>query len=341
MTKSIFKENNNNFRFLTGHEILPKDDAFHGNINLLDVEWWYFDAVFDNDYSIHLGVRVYHLKNSGMVESRINIYKKGSVVVEVAKKDFLNSFHTSRDFPEVKINNARIIEFDKDYYKKYGKWRYKIKLSIGLNQVNLIFTGTTKGWKIETSETCWTVALPKAFVEGEITVDGKSFNVKGTGYHDHNWGYSPTTMFKNIGWLWGRISGKSLSLTWANTIQNPNKGDLLAIANQDENSQKNENEFYSIEPKDIELKPKNFLKDHGKLIPSEFDLKIDSKLKNGTQIKADIQMKSIFTQHSRIFTAHYWRYHVLSFGSISVDNIKELIDRKNQIMEFLLFKSIK
>jgi len=339
MNKHIF-ENNKNYRFLTGYDISPKDDAFHGNINLLDIEWWYFDAVFDNEYSIHVGIRVYHLKNSGMVESRINIYKNGKVVVESTKKDFLNSFQTSNDFPYVKINNNEVIDFDKVFYNKYGKWKYKIKLKIGLNQVNLIFTGTTKGWKIETSETCWTVALPKAFVEGEITVKGKTFNVKGTGYHDHNWGYSPSTMFKNIGWLWGRIAGDYLGLTWANTIQSPNKGDLLAIINQDDNSQKNKNEFFSIDPIDIKLNTKGFLKDHGKLIPSEFELKIDSELKNGAQIKADLQVKSLFTQHSRIFTAHYWRYHVLSMGSISVNNTKEILDKKNQIMELLLFKSL-
>ena len=33
------------YRFLKAKDIAPQDDAYHGNIRLLDIEWWYFDAV--------------------------------------------------------------------------------------------------------------------------------------------------------------------------------------------------------------------------------------------------------------------------------------------------------
>ncbi|MFO7678003.1 MAG: hypothetical protein R6V50_06465, partial [Thermoplasmatota archaeon] len=54
------------YRFLKAVDINPSDDAYHGNINLLDIEWWYFDAVFENGYSIHFGLRTYHIKKSGI-----------------------------------------------------------------------------------------------------------------------------------------------------------------------------------------------------------------------------------------------------------------------------------
>lgn len=85
------------YQFLRATDITPQDDAFHGNINLLDIEWWYFDAVFDNGYSIHVGVRIYHVRNSGIVQSRINIYKNGKIKVESLKTDLLNNFYTSYD----------------------------------------------------------------------------------------------------------------------------------------------------------------------------------------------------------------------------------------------------
>jgi predicted secreted hydrolase len=340
MIKTILQNKKNHYRYLEALDITPKDDSFHGNINFIDVEWWYFDAVFDNDYSVHLGIRVYHIKNSGMIESRINIYRKGKIEVETTKKDFLNSFEITKNYPNIKINGKNVVEFEKEHYKKYGIWRYKIKLKINNNEADLTFEGTTKGWKIETDETCWTVALPKAKVDGKLTVRGKTLKVKGTGYHDHNWGYSPATMFKNIGWFWGRITGDALSITWAKTIQTPEKGDLLAVVNKDNNFGDNKNEFYSLKPDCIRFTPFNFSKDHRNSIPTEFDLKINSNLNDETKFSADIHMRSIYTQHSKIFTAHYWRYHVISSGYISLDNKKEELENKNQIMEFLLFKSL-
>ena len=201
------------YQFLRATDITPRDDAFHGNIKLLDIEWWYFDAVFENGFSVHIGVRTYHIRNSGIVQSRINVYKKGKVEVEAVKTDLFSNFYISRDEPSLQINDKQVIGFDMGYYKKTGKWRYHISLTIDHHEVDLIFTGTTQGWKIETSDTCWAVALPKAKVTGTITVNRHKIPVKGVGYHDHNWGYSPTTSVKNLGWFWGRITADTLNIT--------------------------------------------------------------------------------------------------------------------------------
>jgi hypothetical protein len=334
--------NNSNikYRFLKGENIVPKDDAFHGNINLIDVEWWYFDAVFNDDYSIHVGLRIYHLKNSGYIETRINIYKKGKIEVEAKKRVLLSNFNTSTSFPYIEVNNKPIVEFDNKYYNKTGKWKYKVSLKIDDNEVNLNFLGTTKGWKMETSETSWTVALPKAKVTGEVIIREKKIIVNGIGYHDHNWGYSATTMFTNIGWYWGRITGEAVNITWAKTMINPKKGDLLTIINQDVNNLKNQNGYYNIHPKNIFFSYDNFIKNKRQMIPTKFYFKIkDSKSEGKIPINVNLQMNTIFLQHSRIFTAHYWRYHVNAFGEISIGSYSEILDGKPQIMEFLSFKS--
>ncbi len=327
-------------QFLRATDITPQDDAFHGNINLLDIEWWYFDAVFDNGYSIHVGVRTHHIRNSGIVESRINIYKKGKVEVDAIKTDLLSNFYTSYDHPCIHINSKPVVEFDQNHYKKTGEWRYHISLKIDYHEVDLTFIGTTQGWKIETLDTCWTVPLPKAKVSGTITVNRRTIPVKGVGYHDHNWGYSPSTAFKNLGWFWGRITGDVLNITWAKTMQTTEKGDLLAIINQDKNNAQNKKEFYSIPPTNITFTPKNFVNDHRRWIPSEFDLQITNTISdNHIPINVSILMKTFFKQHARIFTAHYWRYHVKAIGKISVGYTSETLDEKPQIIEFLSFKS--
>jgi hypothetical protein len=34
----------------------------------------------------------------------------------------------------------------------------------------------------------WLIALPSANVQGNLTYGGQTFQVEGSGYHDHNWG---------------------------------------------------------------------------------------------------------------------------------------------------------
>ncbi len=57
----------------------------------------------------------------------------------------------------------------------------------------------------------WIVTSPKMKVNGELTVDGKTYTLKNTrGYHDHNWGY--WNWGDNIGWGWGQTSETKNSL---------------------------------------------------------------------------------------------------------------------------------
>ena len=82
------------------------------------------------------------------------------------------------------------------------------------------------------------------------------------------------------------------------------------------------------------------MNDHRRWIPSEFDLQItDIILDNSIPINASMHMKTFYKQHARIFTAHYWRYHVKTIGKISVGSTTETLDEKPQIIEFLSFKS--
>ena len=37
----------------------------------------------------------------------------------------------------------------------------------------------------------WLAAVPNGKVEGTLTFSGNEFNIKGDGYHDHNWGNIP------------------------------------------------------------------------------------------------------------------------------------------------------
>ena len=49
----------------------------------------------------------------------------------------------------------------------------------------------------------WLVAVPEGAITGTLTADSVTRQVRGSGYHDHNWGnVSPADLFDN--WWWGR-----------------------------------------------------------------------------------------------------------------------------------------
>ena len=321
-------------------DIIPKDDAFHRSMNLVDVEWWYFDAIFDNGYSVFLGIRTIHMGKSGIVMSRIEVYDKRKVVYENLQTNLFRDFQTSFDVPFVKLSDRNIIEFDQEYYKKTGDWRYKVTFSIGKNKIDLVFTGITKGWKIETPKNSWAVALPKADVRGTITIEGITIPVQGIGYHDHNWDYSfLSTSFTKIGWYWGRIIGNTMNIIWAKTIETPEKSNLVTIVNGKKETLSGR-DFLTINPANISFTEEKFILNHRRWTPIEFILRIKDTI-SGDQIPVDINvvMKGISSKHSKIFTAHYWRYHMQISGTISIGSHKETMKDAPQIVEFLSFKS--
>src|SRR5581483_10622122 len=49
----------------------------------------------------------------------------------------------------------------------------------------------------------WLPAVPEGVVEGTLTIDGRRESIRGSGYHDHNWG--DLAMQKLVhDWYWGR-----------------------------------------------------------------------------------------------------------------------------------------
>ena len=49
----------------------------------------------------------------------------------------------------------------------------------------------------------WFAAVPNGNVSGDLTYDGKTIDIKGEGYHDHNWGNIPLQRLFDS-WVWFR-----------------------------------------------------------------------------------------------------------------------------------------
>jgi len=311
-------------------DITPKDDAFHGSVKHLAAEWWYFDAIFTNNYSIHIGCRTFSKKKFGTVMPFLEFYKDGKPVFEGKNRFRFKHFQKSKDTPLVKIFNSKIIEFDQERYKKTGEWAYKVTLKMGENAADLTYVGTIKGWKIESDAESWTVALPKAKVSGHILVNGKKIDVEGIGYHDHNWNYTLLTAI-NYGkaWYWGKIKSDNYNLVWANIVKSSSNSMRVGIVNQ------GNDKYYNINPERIKFKTDKPEKVQGKKTPTIFTVEIDDVV-NNIPINVNLKMEAYEIQYGRVLMVPYWRYHVKTSGEISVDNKKEKVDNI-EIMEYLRF----
>jgi hypothetical protein len=311
-------------------EITPADDAFHGSPRRISAEWWYFDAIFKNNYSIHVGFRTISRKKIGIISPFFELYNNGILERQNKKRILLKNFETSKEYPKIKLFNKTALEFDKYKYREYGEWIYKIKYDFNDIKLNLIFKGIAKGFKIETNAESWTVSLPKSTVLGEIDINGKKIIVDGIGYHDHNWNYSfLSALTYGKAWFWGKIRSENYNIVWANVIKKSGKNDLIAIVNKDNHI------YYNINPSNIKFESDEYIKDHHRKMPSKFLLKIDELIDNN-KVKAEINMKVKNIHFSSVLFTPYWRYHVQNNGYISINNVKEQIDNI-EIMEYLKF----
>lgn len=308
-------------------DVSIKDDGFHGSTAPRFTEWWYFDAVFDNGYSAQISLRFLSIiKNHFVIISqRLDIYKDGILIKHDGKRYYsLKKLEVSDRYPLVKLDKNQVI---KGEVNRDGRWVYILSFILKNASANLIFEGCTEGWKGKNpGGDWWAVLLPRAEVKGTLTVNGIQLNVRGIGYHDHNWDVR-SKVGKDYGWFWGKINFNTFTATWATIFKNKFIGQPTLVINENDKS------YINILPKDIEFKGSDVRKNNRNYIPYHFDLK--AKTEN---IDLDVSMDvSRIHYVKKMLKIRYWRFHVSCKGSITVYGKTEKVNEM-QIAEFMKFK---
>ena len=311
--------------------IIPSDDAFHGSLRHIGAEWWYFDALFADDLSIHVGYKTFSKKKWGLFAPQIEFYNKGACFLEENKRILFKDTMISKEFPSITHNGNAVMSFNKEKHHQSNQWEYQVNMETERCGFDLRFLGKTPGWKIEIPEReSWTVALPKATVQGTIRFNDSTIPVEGLGYHDHNWNYTMVTVMNyGQGWYWGKIASNSFNVVWAKIVKSK-QYELLAVINDDD-----QNTWYNINPKNIHISTDEYEKVGRFKTPSHFFLEIHEE-KEGVPLDVEVDMKSYGTHYNSVIVAPYFRYHITAKGSISIDSKKEQVNPQ-QIMEFLRF----
>ena len=305
-----------------------KDAAFHKSYDRILEEWWYFDAIFDNGYSIVLSIVIISKNIQGICSFGMVIYNNTQIESRVEKKVHFKEFNASEEFPFIEVSGKQFIRLDRERYNKTGDWVYNISFEIDNQKANLQFTGVTKGYKGETLRGWYGPVLPKATVNGTIILNGDKIDVSGLGYHEHGWEIS--LLIWEWGWCWGKIVSDSYNLMWAKMMNTRWwEQTRVAVFSQDHSS------YININLENFKFKATKYIFDHGRLIPTKFVLNIADP---DNSIYVNATMEAINTHHYGKFMIHYWRYHLKINGEITYCSTTEKINDQIQIIELMRFR---
>ncbi|MCU0850644.1 MAG: hypothetical protein MUC80_05125 [Candidatus Thermoplasmatota archaeon] len=320
-------------RFLYPVPVIPRDDAYQGHIKNIDFELWHFEAICDNDYSLLVGIMIYRLRKSGIVKTRLGIYKNGKAELISNKTFLLSDVVLSDEFLSIKLGQWLQIHFDQEHFNRTGEWIIDLSINDHDCSVKLKFLGITNGWKTKTEYTCWAAILPKAVVDGLLILKNQKISLKGKGYHDHNWEQSFAILQKKHGWFCGTIYADSLKITWAKETSNSTEGEVV-IVNQDTNKFNKNKGFYVIPPKDVTFTLTDVIRKDGHRIPSEIKLIIRSTIEENIPFSAEISMRINDLQEMRFFTTKYYVCQVKATGVLKLGTTEEHLQNSSQIIEF-------
>lgn len=197
----------------------PADDGLHMDKRGM-YEWWYFDAHLDNGYTL---VVFFHASNpnpglEGKTGMEIVLLRPDGVRVQKFIPYPRSKFAAARDKAKVTIgqNTLRVQPRDS------GLPIYKIDVEEDGLGCHLTYRAEVNGWKPGTGLSQfgdlgffgWVIPFARASVEGTITDGDKTFQVKGIGYHDHNWlNFRFATIIEY--WMWGRIYSENFTVSYA------------------------------------------------------------------------------------------------------------------------------
>ncbi len=309
------------------------DDGLHPYPDKDYYEWWYLDCRFDNGYSCVLTWHWLNLFIKPHIPTlQIFVYTpEGKRYVGMDAVD-PKDCHASEKICDVKMGSS--------FLKQEGKV-YRMSMHSRNVGCELTFEGTVPGWKngdglmlppdknniIEG----WVIACPRAKVEGKLFIKDQVIDVKGDGYHDHNWGNKDLyDLFR--GWYWGRLNDPKYTIIFSNTqILDGNWIPSLYVADDKSTLLATGDYKFSVEKEESDPKT-------GEKYAKIISLKYDS---NDLKLNCRLDTKNI-VEHGPLpkvneFNMSNWRFLADYQGDITVDGKRESI-KGETIHERLLFR---
>jgi len=187
-------------------------------------EWWYFDAHFDDGTT---AVIVYATKS--IIDPQAPLTPNLSLTVtradgtKTAQFAFApaDQYSASAETCDVHLGPSWVKQSTPG-----GRWTFDLHAETESMSADLMFTGLVPPWRPGAGKSYfgnldhyfgWLPSIPFGTVAGTLTYDGQERKVKGTGYHDHNWGNVALPAVMDH-WYWGRAHVGDYSLIFVEQI---------------------------------------------------------------------------------------------------------------------------
>ncbi len=190
--------------------ILPKqiaqwEDGLRTNGKFGEYEWWYSDFRLEDGWNL---VIIFFSQpvtaaTLGYKPSVTFSFTRGEEEYYEAFAADIKDCEFARDHCRVKLADKCWIEGDLNNYTIHFE-NDKAKAHVELK-------GNAASWRPETGHIffnekkyfAWLPSVPEGSAVAEVSVGGKTLHLKGTGYHDHNWGNKGMFWLMHH-WYWGR-----------------------------------------------------------------------------------------------------------------------------------------
>ncbi len=183
-----------------GFEVTPQDGGVHPSDAPGWWEWWYFDADFDNGYTM---VGTFHFgsprppANPDVRFIEVALYDPEGNRWMVRKRYPREQCSAAEETCKVVIGPNVFEGEPREYHLFYQEGGQGCDITYESMVEGFMPKGPTSSMGAAVIN--WIIHTARAKVSGTMTWDGQTTQVKGVGYHDHNWSDAPYSALGDIG----------------------------------------------------------------------------------------------------------------------------------------------
>ena len=199
-------------------------------------EWWYFDAELDDgSLVVAYFYKVHFLKDQ---------YFIGFNYTSPEKEDFFRLKYFKKNEVSFQSDSCSVSMNQNSFSGNLESYNITIDpndfdgFGFDLSLQSLVSPYRPQDGVIRAGSDyfAWLAAVPNGNVNGTIIVNGQEKKIKGSGYHDHNWGNTPLQkLFKSWTWFRGKAGPYTVILAELNATKSRGGFDIPILFVADEN----------------------------------------------------------------------------------------------------------